>query len=76
MIKDLGLRILAVFVLDALGTVGAASIWGINAFTAGSIAGLMAITVVFQDIARAYLKDGKLTKAEIDEAFSKAAEKE
>lgn len=74
MIKDIALRILAVFVLDALATIGASSIFGINVVTAASVAGLLAVTVVFQDLARGFIKDGKLDKAEIDAAFSKAVE--
>jgi hypothetical protein len=74
--KDIATRIVAVFILDALGTIGGASIFGIDTLTAASIAGLLAVAVVFQDLARAYLKDGKLTKSEIDEAFTKAADDE
>jgi len=71
--KDIFLRIIAVFVLDALGTIGGASIFGIDAITAASVAGILAVSIVFQDLARAFLKDGRLTRAEVDEAFSKVA---
>ena len=74
MAKDIFLRIIAVFVLDALGTIGGASIFGIDAITAASVAGVLAVSIVFQDLARAFLKDGRLTKAEVDTTFSKAAE--
>jgi len=74
--KDIFLRIIAVFVLDALGTIGGASIFGINALTAASVAGILAVSIVFQDLARAFLKDGRLTKAEVDAAFSKVADEE
>ena len=73
MTKDIFLRIIAVFVLDALGTIGGASIFGIDAITAASVAGVLAVSIVFQDLARAFLKDGRLTKAEVDTTFSKAA---
>lgn len=73
MIKDIAFRVLAVFILDALGTIGASSIFGINALTAAFIAGLLSVSIVFQDLARSFLKDGKLSKQEIDEAFGKAA---
>ena len=76
MAKDILLRIFAVFVLDALGTIGGASIFGIDAVTAASVAGVLAVSIVFQDLARAFLKDGKLSKAEIDEAFGKAVKDE
>jgi hypothetical protein len=74
--KDIFLRVLAVFVLDALGTIGGASIFGIDAVTAASVAGILALAVVFQDLARAFLNDGKLTKAEVNEIFKKAAEED
>jgi hypothetical protein len=74
--KDILLRILAVFILDALGTIGGASIFGIDTVTAASVAGILAVSIVFQDLARAFLKDGRLSKAEVDETFSKAAKDE
>lgn len=76
MAKDIFLRVLAVFVLDALGTIGGASIFGIDAVTAASVAGILALAVVFQDLARAFLADGKLTKAEVNEIFKKASEED
>jgi hypothetical protein len=71
MSKDIFLRIIAVFILNGLGTIGGASIFGISTITAASVAGVLAVSVVFQDLARAFLKDGQLTKAEVDQAFSK-----
>ena len=76
MAKDILLRILAVFILDALGTIGGASIFGIDTITAASVAGILAVSIVFQDLARAFLKDGRLSKAEVDATFSKAAKDE
>jgi hypothetical protein len=76
LVKDIVLRIIAVFILDALGTIGGASIFGIDTITAASVAGILAVSIVFQDLARAFLKDGRLTKAEVDSAFSKAADEE
>lgn len=76
MAKDIFLRILAVFILDALGTIGGASIFGIDTVTAASVAGILAVSIVFQDLARAFLKDGRLTRAEVDATFTKAAEDE
>jgi hypothetical protein len=76
LVKDIFLRILAVFILDALGTIGGASIFGIDTITAASVAGILAVSIVFQDLARAFLKDGRLTKAEVDATFTKAADDE
>ena len=73
MLKDIFLRIVAVFILDALGTIGSASIFGIDTWTAAAIAGVLSVGIVFQDLARSFLKDGKLSKEEVNEAFGKAA---
>ena len=72
--QNLTLRILAVFVLDALGTIGASSIFGIKVITAACVAGLLSVSVVFQDLARSFINDGKLSQDEIDTAFKKAAD--
>ena len=72
--KNVILRIFAVFVLGALGTIGAASIFGVNTMTAAAIAGLLAVFEVIQELARYFIADGGLTDAEINKAFSKTIE--
>jgi hypothetical protein len=71
-IKQLFLRILATFVIGALGTIGAASIFGIDAWKAAAVAGLLATMDVIAELSRFYVADGKLTDSEINQAFSKA----
>jgi len=69
--KDILLRAVAVFIASALGAIGAGSLFGIGAAVAAGIAGLMAVSVVLEKLAREFLDDGKLTQSEINDAFSK-----
>lgn len=71
-IKSVCLRILATFVIGALGTIGAASLFGIDAWKAAAVAGLLATMDVIAELSRFYVADGKLTDSEINQAFSKA----
>jgi uncharacterized membrane protein YdjX (TVP38/TMEM64 family) len=70
--KDILLRAVAVFIASALGAIGAGSIFGIGAGVAAGIAGLMAVSVVLERLAREFLDDGKLTQAEVNSAFNEA----
>lgn len=72
MIKQLALRALAVFVASGLGTIGAGSLFGVEAATAVGIAGTLAVATVLEKLARAYYSDGTLTQAEIEDAFKDA----
>lgn len=73
-LKDVAVRLAALFVSSALGIITGSSV--IQAFTETSVpvwfqalqAGGAAVALVVYDLAKA-LSDGKLTKAEIDEAF-------
>ena len=69
--KEIALRIGAVFILGALGTIGAAAILNVNPIIGAGIAGLIACSEVIKDLAKSYLDDGKLTKSEINKAFHK-----
>ena len=75
-IKNIILRICATFVIGALGTIGAASIFGIDVWKAAAVAGLLATMDVIAELSRFYVADGKLTDSEINEAFSKATKTE
>ena len=70
--KDILLRAVAVFIASALGAIGAGSIFGIGAGVAAGIAGLMAVSVVLERLAREFLDDGKLTQSEVNSAFNEA----
>ena len=70
--KDILFRAVAVFIASALGAIGAGSIFGIGAGVAAGIAGLMAVSVVLERLAREFLDDGKLTQSEVNSAFNEA----
>lgn len=62
-------RMLSLFLVTALATVGAGAAIGINVLQAALLAGIMGIANVVEDLARGYLNDGKLTQEEVDQAF-------
>lgn len=72
MIKQLALRALALFVASGLATIGAGSLYGVEAATAIAIAGTVAVATVLEKLARAYYSDGNLSEAEIESAFKDA----
>jgi hypothetical protein len=68
--KKLIIRLAAVFYVSALATIGAGSLFGVPAATAAGIAGLLAVAKVGESLAKAYIADGKLSKSEVEAAFS------
>ena len=64
-------RMIALFLVSALTTVGAGAIIGIDTVQTAILAGVLGIANVLEDLARGYLDDGKLSQAEINEAFRK-----
>ena len=69
-VQDILSRMVAVFIVGALGTLGAGAIVGIESWVALSMAGLLAVASVAERLAREYLDDGKLTLEEINDAFN------
>ena len=70
-VKNILLRIVAVFAASGLGVLGAGAVIGIDTLQAVSMAGLLGVATVVERLARAFLDDGKLTLDEINSAFSK-----
>lgn len=68
--RDILSRMIAVFLVGALGTLGAGAVFGVDEIVALSMAGLLAVASVTERLAREYLNDGKLTMEEINDAFS------
>ena len=64
------LRIIAVFAASGLSIVGAGTIAGVELWQAIMIAGVGGVATVVEGLSRAYLQDGKLTSDEIDEVFT------
>jgi hypothetical protein len=69
-LKNVLMRIVAVFAASGLGVIGAGAIAGISVLKAMTVAGLTAVAVVVERLARAFMDDGKLTLDEINAAFS------
>jgi energy-converting hydrogenase Eha subunit H len=62
-------RMLALFLVTALATIGAGAVIGIDVVQTAILAGFMGIANVVEDLARGYLNDGSLSDDEIDAAF-------
>ncbi len=75
-VRDILSRMVAVFTVAALGTLGAGAVMGVETWVALSMAGLLAVASVAERLAREYLDDGKLTLDEINGAFSPFAKSE
>jgi hypothetical protein len=71
-LSNIGFRILAVFAVGALSTIGASALFGVKPWIAASVAGVLAVFTVVEELARDFAADGDLTDKEIDSAFSQA----
>ena len=69
------LRILATFAASGLGVIGAGTIAGVPVLKAVFMAGIAGVAVVVEGLSRAFLEDGKLSHAEINEVFNKVDKK-
>lgn len=69
--KNVLLRILAVFAASGLSVLGAGAVVGIDLLSAVFMAGILGVATVIERLARAFLDDGSLTMEEINDAFSK-----
>jgi len=68
--KNILLRILAVFGASGLGVIGAGAIAGVDLPKAIFMAGIGGVAKVVQGLAEAFLDDGKLDADEIDQIFN------
>lgn len=69
------MRIIAVFAASGLSVIGAGSLVGIEVWQAAVLAGGLGVATVIESLARGYLDDGRLTREEINNAFSKVDKK-
>jgi hypothetical protein len=74
-LKNICMRILAVFAATGLSVIGAGSLFGLDALTAAAVAGTVGVATVLESLARSFLDDGKLSTAEINQAFAKVDKK-
>lgn len=63
-------RIVAVFLASGLSVIGAGALIGIDTIKAVILAGTLGVVTVVEQLARSFLVDGKLSTAEINDAFS------
>jgi len=75
-VKNVFMRIVAVFAASGLSVIGAGSLFGIDALTAAFMAGTVGVATVVESLSRSFLDDGKLSTTEINEAFTKVDKKE
>jgi hypothetical protein len=69
-IVSIAQRIVAVFLASGLSVIGAGAIIGIDTIKAVILAGTLGVVTVVEQLARSFLADGKLSAAEINDAFS------
>jgi hypothetical protein len=74
-VKQILLRILAVFGASGLSVVGAGAIAGVSLWKAVMMAGVGGVATVVEGLARAYMDDGVLDKDEINAVFNKVDKK-
>jgi len=74
-VQNILMRIVATFAASGLGVIGAGAIAGIPVWKAVFIAGIGGVATVVEGLARAFLDDGKLTTAEINDVFNKVDRK-
>jgi hypothetical protein len=70
-VKQVLLRILAVFAASGLSVVGAGAIAGVDLWKAVLMAGVGGVATVIEGLARAYMDDGKIDADEINDVFNK-----
>lgn len=75
-IKQILLRIVATFAATGLSVVGAGAIAGVPLWKAVMMAGIGGVSFVIEGLSRAYMDDGKLTVAEINDVFSRVDKKD
>lgn len=69
-LRKVTLRILAVFSASGLSVIGAGTIAGVELWQAVLMAGVGGVATVIEGLSRAYIADGDLSDAEIDEVFN------
>lgn len=70
-VKQILLRILAVFAASGLSVVGAGALANVPLWKAVLMAGVGGVATVIEGLARAYLDDGKIDANEINDVFNK-----
>lgn len=74
-IRNVLMRIIAVFAASGLSVIGAGAIAGVPLWKACFMAGMAGVATVVEGLARAFLDDGKLDASEINAVFNKVDKK-
>ena len=74
-VNNILLRIVATFAASGLGVIGAGAIAGVSIWKACFMAGMAGVATVVEGLSRAFLDDGKLSAAEINQVFNKVDKK-
>jgi hypothetical protein len=75
-VKNIFLRMIAVFVATGLSVVGAGAIAGVDTAKAVLMAGIGGVAAVIEGLARAFINDGDIDQSEVNAVFTKASEEE
>ena len=74
-LNNILMRIVATFAASGLGVIGAGAIAGVSIWKACFMAGMAGVATVVEGLSRAFLDDGKLSAAEINQVFNKIDKK-
>lgn len=74
-IRNVLMRIIAVFAASGLSVIGAGAIAGVPLWKACFMAGMAGVATVVEGLARAFLDDGQLDATEINAVFNKVDKK-
>lgn len=74
-LTNIVLRIIATFAASGLSVIGAGAIAGVPLWKACFMAGMAGVATVVEGLSRAFLDDGKLSAAEINQVFNKVDKK-
>jgi hypothetical protein len=74
-LNNIVMRIVATFAASGLGVIGAGAIAGVDIWKACFMAGMAGVATVVEGLSRAFLDDGKLSTAEINQVFTKVDKK-
>jgi hypothetical protein len=74
-LNNIIMRIVATFAASGLGVIGAGAIAGVDIWKACFMAGMAGVATVVEGLSRAFLDDGQLSTAEINQVFTKVDKK-
>lgn len=67
--KSISKRTVAYIVLKVSGTLGGGFVVGVEVWQAAAVAAFVGFMEVAEEVSRAYVQDGDVTEAEMDEIF-------